>query len=466
MGKKQFAVMEEHKKIFCEGAAKKNLDANKAAELYDLMAKFAEYGFNKSHAVAYALIAFQTAYLKCYHPGIFYAAMLGTEMGNADKVTALIQDAKEFDIDVLPPDINESNWNFNVVNDEGKEKIRFALGAVKNVGQGAVMAIVKERAENGPYRGIIDFVERVDLKALNKRVLESLIKVGALEKCDKMNRKTMLENLELIMSYGAKLQEEKMSGQFGLFDVINAEAKKNGTQNVLNINPIDDFESKEKLQYERELLGIYVSGHPLDKVAHMINELSSMPISGISELQGNDKRDVILAGMITQKKDLLTKKGDKMCFLSLEDLSGKIEGVVFPKTFQEYSSLLNVEEIVVMHGYINLTEEPKKLIVNKIRKLKEEADEKVKMIRIHLQAKEMRDGSLEKIKQVLLSSRGSTPAHIIIENELGRVRIPLSDEFNVTPTPHLAFKLNEIIKNNGVKFIVDGKVEEGASYRM
>ena len=179
------------------------------------MEKFAEYGFNKSHAVAYSVISYQTAWLKYYYPAEFFAALLSSELGSMDKVTQYISDAKHFDIDVLPPDVNESLWPFNVV---GKN-IRFGMGAVKNVGENAVEEIVRERLNAGPFTGFLNFCERVNLKIINTRVFESLIKVGAFDECEKMNRKTLLENLEMILAYCKKRQEEASLGLVSLFDL-------------------------------------------------------------------------------------------------------------------------------------------------------------------------------------------------------------------------------------------------------
>ena len=209
MGKKKVSEMERHKEIFRQGAIENGFDEQKAVDLFDLMANFAAYGFNKSHAVAYALIAYQTAFLKRYYPAEFFAALLSTELNNMDKVTNYINDCTNYDIEVLPPDVNESLWLFNVV--EGN--IRFGMGAIKNVGKAAVEEMVRVREESGPSTSFIDFIERVSLKICGKRALESLILVGAFDRCEKAyNRKTLFNNLEVFMSYGSKKQEEKELG--------------------------------------------------------------------------------------------------------------------------------------------------------------------------------------------------------------------------------------------------------------
>ena len=454
MGKKKISLIEEHRAIFLKGADERGFDQKKADDLYQLMANFAEYGFNKSHAVAYALIAYQTAFLKHYYPACFFAALLSTELSNTDKVTAYINDAKNYDIEVLPPDVNESLWLFNVVGD----KVRFGLGAVKNVGESAVNSLINERVENGEFKGFIDFCQRVDLKAVNKRMIESLIKVGGFDGCERMNRKTLLESMELIIAYAHKKQEEKALGQVSLFGAEENDAST--TMERLDIQEIADFDDREKLGYEKQLMGVFVSGHPLDRFKDVIKQLSSMEISTLMDMTGSDKREVTLAGMITGRKNILTKKGDKMCFATLEDLSGKLECIVFPRTFAEYEEILSSDEPLVMKGFSNLSEEPRKFFPEKILKLRDQAEERVTGVRINVKIDELNQKRLERFKQVLLSYRGTVPLDVIFESEEGRARLPLGQEFLVNPTPQMAAKINEVFQSNSVKFIVDGRIEE------
>lgn len=469
MGKKKEKEMIRHRGIFLNGAKERGYDVKKAEEIYDLMAEFAKYGFNKSHAVAYAVIAYQTAFLKYYYPACFYAALLGTEMNNTDKITMYINDAREIGIEILPPCVNESLFLFNVIG----EKIRFGMGAIKNVGEGPVEAIIAERKANGPFKGFIEFCERVSMRSCNKRVLESLIKVGAFDDCEKMNRATMLEYLEIIVAYAQKKQEEKALGQVNLFDIGE---KTETTEEVLNIVEITDFEDKEKLTYEQQLLGIYVSGHPLDKYGDILKELVSMPISDIHQLpqmakpefdfknrdaNKNDpsKRNLTIAGMISEKKIINTKKGDKMAFVTIEDLSGKIECIFFPKSYMENFEALESDEPLVLGGYVRLSDDRRSFYVNRVRPLTDESDERVSAVRIKIDTNGLTDYTLPKLKQVLLSFRGSVPAHFIFEAEQGRAKMNLNDNYLVNPTPQMAARVNELLNDNSVSFIVDGRLE-------
>ncbi len=469
MGKKLVEEMAVHKEIFRKGAVGRGFDEEKAIALFELMEKFAEYGFNKSHAVAYSVVAYQTAYLKKYYPAQFFAALLGTEINNKDKITSYIQEAKDFNIDILPPDVNQSLWLFNVIGNT----IRFGLGAVKGVGEGAVDDIVRERTENGPFKGYVDFCERISLKSVNKRVMEALIKVGAFDSCEKFNRKTLLENMEFIVSFAEKKQEEKLMGQTSLFDMGDASQS---SEEQLNISESAEFDEKQKLSLEAELLGIYVSGHPLMRYKDIMSKLTSMNLAQIQELltvskpegynpkmkDENDpsKRSVIIAGMISEAKIILTKKGDKMAFVTLEDLHSKIECLFFPKIFAEFEKFLSIDEPLIMSGYVNLSDDVKKFFPTKMSLLKDESEDRVTSVRVNVPLNELHAYSLQQIKQILLSYRGSVPIHFIFDTAEGRARMPLDDNFLVSPSPQMAAKINELLNANSVSFIVDGKVEE------
>jgi DNA polymerase-3 subunit alpha len=469
MGKKKESEMARHREIFLAGAKKGGYELKKAGELYDLMAEFAKYGFNKSHAVAYGLIAYQTAFLKRYYPSCFFAAMLGTEMNNTEKITMYINDAREIGLEILPPDVNDSLFLFNVI---GKD-IRFGMGAIKNVGESPVEAIIAEREENGRFTGFIDFCERVSMRSCNKRVLESLIKVGGFDDCEQMNRASLLEHLELIVAYASKKQEEKALGQVNLFDMGE---KQESTEEMLNITEVTDFDDKEKLRYEKELLGVYVSGHPLDKFGDILAELVSMPISEVHQLPSmpkqefdfknrdankNDpsKRNMTIAGMISEMKVIMTKKGDKMAFVTIEDLSGKIECIFFPRAYMECFEVLESDEPLVLSGYVRLSDDRRSYYVNSVREVSDESDDRVSAVRINVDTQKINEHTLPKLKQTLLSFRGSVPAHIVFEARQGRAKMNLNENYLVNPTPQMAARINDVLNDNSVSFIVDGKVE-------
>jgi len=468
MGKKKISEMDRHREIFCKGAQEKGFDVAKAKDLFELMANFAAYGFNKSHAVAYALIAYQTAFLKKYYCPEFFAGLLSTELNNTDKVTLYINDCKSYGIEILPPDVNESNWLFNVV----AGKIRFALGAVKGIGEAAVEQIVKERLENGNFSGFLDFCLRVSLRIANKRTLEALIKVGAFDHCDQANRKNLLSNLEKIMNFASKRQKEREMGQVSLFEMTGA--LQETSLESLDLNMAEEFSDKEKLNYEHQLMGIYVSGHPLDVYKDIINKLVSIPINQVQELQAApamagagkehgrgrnhaNRRSLLLAGLLTGVRTIITKKGDKMCFAQLEDLSGTIEVIVFPKVYAEYAELLTKDDAILLEGYVNLEEEPRKFFPEKCKLLGEQAEGQVKSVSVKINLDALSSGRLHKFRQILLSYRGTVPTEVIFENNIGKALMVLGEDFLVNPTPQLAHKINEIFNAESVDYQVLGQ---------
>lgn len=451
MGKKKVSEMDRHREIFRTGAKKNGFDEKKAVDLFELMAKFAAYGFNKSHAVAYGLIAYQTAFLKYYYPAEFFAALLSTELNNLDKITAYINDCKNYNIEVLPPEINESIWSFNVI----AKNIRFGMGAIKNVGNGAVIELIREREENGNFSSFIDFCERVNLKNINKRVIESLIKVGAFDSIERFNRKTLLDNMELVINYAQKKQREKEIGQVNLFDMMSEINGDESASGQLDIEETEELTEKEKLTFEYQLMGIYVSGHPLNSYANIIKQVASMTIAKAHEVPGDGKRDMVIAGLVCERKNILTKKGDKMCFLNLEDLSSKIECIIFPRVYAEFENILAEDGPLVFMGQINLSESPRKFFPSRIQKLEKRVEDKVKGVRLKIDYDKMNTYRLKKLKETILMFKGTIPVHIIMNHDDGRARLPLGEGFLVNPSPIFSAKVNEIFDCNAVSFVVN-----------
>lgn len=349
IGKKKADVLAKQRQLFIDGCRKNGLEVEKAAHVYDLIVKFADYGFNKSHAAAYAVLAYQTAYLKANFPTEFLASMLTGVMASSDKVALYIDDCKSLGIQVLPPDVNESLKNFTVVD---KDKIRFGLLAVKNVGANIIDDIIKERLENGPFKSIDDFVSRA--YNLNRRVLESLIKAGA---CDSLvpHRAQLLSCVDLILNYCEGVRRDKESGQMSLFDIFSEPE-----QHSLVLPDIPQFTTKEKLALEKETLGLYISGHPLNDYLH-IYEKGVVNTLDLKELEDNKK--VKVAGTVANVKKIFTKSGKPMAFIELEDMYGVVEVVIFTDQFQRHLTKLSSDEPIVVLGRISLKEEEEPKIV-------------------------------------------------------------------------------------------------------
>ena len=389
MAKKKHKVMEEERQIFVHGLTDKDgnvtvpgcvrngVPENVANEIYDEMIAFASYAFNKSHAAAYGVVAMQTAWLKRYYPVQFMAAMLNSVYGNTGKIAGYIQYCRGRDISVLPPNVNRSRWKFTVDRDaEGKAAILFGLGAIKSVGENAVNAIIRERESAGPFRDIFDFCRRIDTAECNKRVTESLIKAGALDGFG-ANRPQMLAVYEAAMDANQAQKKKNVSGQVSLFDMFGGGEEQPMFDAELRLPDIPDCPAKAKLKMEKDAAGVYMTGHPLDDYREKLKKLT-YTAAEITEPEEEaetpdlDGMFVDLGGILTEVKEKATKKGDYMAFVTLEDMTGQIECLVFPRVFEKYRLLLNTDEAVVISGKISVREdEAPKLLAERVTRLEE-----------------------------------------------------------------------------------------------
>ena len=387
MAKKKHKVMDEEREIFVHGLKDKDgnitvpgcvrngVPEDVANEIYDGMISFASYAFNKSHAAAYGVVAMQTAWLKYYYPVQFMAAMLNSVYGNTGKIAGYIQYCRGRGIPVLPPDVNRSRWKFTVDRDaEGKPAILFGLGAVKSVGENAVNAIRREREENGPFRDIFDFCRRVDTAECNKRMVESLIRAGAFDRM-KANRPQMLLVYERAMDANQTLRKKNVEGQVSLFDMFGGENQPMYDTQITLPN-VPDCSPQVKLQMEKEAAGVYMSGHPLDEYRKILSRMPFTTAKLAAEEDGEsedlDGRFVDMGGILTEVKNKTTKKGDMMAFVTLEDMAGQIECLVFPRILEKYYPLLQEDAAVVISGKISVREEEApKLLVERVTRMEE-----------------------------------------------------------------------------------------------
>ncbi len=350
IGKKIKSLLLAQKKKFIEGAVKNNVDRKIAEEIWHWIEPSARYSFNKSHATCYATIAYQTAYLKVHYPVEFMAALLTSEKTDTERIATLIEECKKMKIEVLPPNINESLKNFTVV--PGKNQIRFGLLAIKNVGENVIDKIVAETKENGPFKSIEDFIQRMDSKSINKRSLESLIKVGAFDQF--AERKKLLYNLERLLEWSRENKKNKASGQQGLFGNSNFD-------NQIKLLSSDPATNIEKLTWEKELLGLYVSSHPLND----FQDILAQKTTSLAKIKSaySDQR-VLVGGIISSIKKIITKTGKPMLFLKLEDLSDKAEVVVFPSILERNLPTFQENKIVFISGRIDHRNNEPKIIAD------------------------------------------------------------------------------------------------------
>lgn len=335
MGKKQADVMAKMKTKFIEGSEKNQIRREVAENLFNIMEEFAKYGFNKSHSAAYAYIAYQTAWLKANYPVEYMAALISSVMSTQDKVPLYVGEARRMKINILPPDINESLNNFSVFD----TNIRFGLGAVKNLGTAAIENILAERAARGPFRSFYDFCSRVDLRVCNKRALESLIKAGAFSSILN-NRNMLLHNLDRIMGAASDLQKHKNMGQMSFFELDSASDMH--FECAPEMEEVPDFDRETLLNFEKEVIGIYVSGHPLDMVREQVQAFAQHTISDLEELE--EGSDTTLAGLVVERRFKTNERNETMLFLKVEDLTGEIEIFVSPKIFEKFRDLLENED--------------------------------------------------------------------------------------------------------------------------
>ncbi len=355
ISKKQPDVIAAQKVAFVDGAKKQGIDPAVAEKVFQLIEYFAGYGFNKSHTAPYALLAYQTAYLKAYYTVEFMAAVLTSEMGNAAKVATYVEECRRLGIRVLPPDVNESLVGFTVVGHEMSQEIRFGLAAVKNVGLGAIQAIIEERKAGGPFRSFQDFCERVDSKVLNKRVVESLTKAGAFDSLG-ARRSQMLAVLDQVLEAAAGARKQRSSGQLSFFDLGGAPGTTGADFQKVQVNlpDVPEYRQEAVLAMEKELLGLYISGHPLGQYEAAIRRYATHSISQLGDLEEGTK--VVVCGMITGERRIATKKGEPMSFLAIEDLAASLEVVVFPRVFEKCRKWLAPDKVVIVRGRVNVVE--------------------------------------------------------------------------------------------------------------
>ena len=359
MGKKKPEVIAGLRDRFMEGALGRGVSERAAQEVFSLIERFAGYGFNKSHSAAYALISYRTAYLRCHYFPEFMASTLTSVMGSSERVAMYIDVCRAAGVDVLPPNVNESFKGFTV----SGNTIRFGLGAIKNVGEGAAESIISARKSGGPFVSFVDFCNRVDMTAVNRKALESLIRCGAFSEFGK--RRALLAIMDQVCDQSAVRQRHQESGQASFFDLFE-EPSGFGTADI-PLPDVPDFSESQILAMEKELLGLYISGHPLASVAEAIRKVATMSVRDLSNAE--DGAYATLAGVIIGRKQIITRTGQPMAFVQIEDLTGQVEVVVFPRTYQECADILARDAIVVVKGRVDVKEEGIKILADSITEL-------------------------------------------------------------------------------------------------
>jgi len=429
MGKKKPEEMEKLRVKFLEGARQNKIAEKKAEKLYELIQKFAGYGFNKSHAAAYAVVCYHTGYLKAHYPTEFMAALMTTDMGNQDKIVGYFTECRDLGIKVLGPDVNESQKNFAVVDGA----IRFGLAAIKNVGEGAVDSVLAIRADSGRFTSFFDFCRRVDLHKVNKRMLEGLIKAGAFDSLG-AKRSQLMAMLDHGIEDGAAAQQERERGQTSIFgEELNGDGSAHG-----HIEPalpnVPEWDQAQRLKYERELTGFYITAHPLARYEATIHALATATTVGIAEL--SDGKEVRLCGIIATVKSMLTKKGDRMAYMTLEDLQGTVEVIVFPDLFKTVGELIAPERLIRVTGTIDRGDKGTKIRGTKIEPLADVQTQSIKRIHIRLATRPEVKDQLPRLLDVFKRHPGATAVSLTFRTESAL-------EAETAPLPHLTVSATE-----------------------
>jgi DNA polymerase-3 subunit alpha len=449
IGKKKADEMAKMRAKFVEGCAATNhIPAKKAGEIFADIEKFAGYGFNKSHSAAYSMVAFQTAYLKAHYPEEFMAALLSSEMGNLDKIPVFINECRTMGLEILPPHINESNVRFKPV----KGGIRYGLAGIKNVGEGASREIVEIRERGGPYKGLMDLCSRAPGQVVNKKTLESLIRSGAVDIGSDVHRARRFTGVDFAMNRAAAALRDKASGQGNLFDMMSG-----GDTRTLTDDQIPDVEpwhESELLIGERELLGVYMSGHPLSQHEQVLKRYQLSTVQGLPTLEDGSQTRV--GGLIAGLTPRFTKKKEAMAIFRLEDLDGSVEVVVYPEAYRDYKVVLAPDKAVLVCGEVKKEESAVKIIASEIYPIEEAPRLFVEHVGIHITVSQAQQGILEKVRDALGLHPGRTPVKICLQFPGGeKVFLDTDGSYKVTCDESLVQEVERLVGEESVYVAVN-----------
>ncbi len=439
MGKKKPEEMAQQREIFTKGAVARGIEESTATYVFDLMEKFAGYGFNKSHSAAYALLAYQTAWLKTHYPEAFMAAVLSSDMDNTDKVVIFVEDCKHLKLSLLAPNINSGFFKFTV-ND--KDEIIYGLGSIKGVGEAAIELIVEERETNGAYTDLFDFCARLDLRKVNKRVLEAIIKSGAMDVFD-VHRASLFASIVPATHAADQQSKNAQSGQDDMFAMFDDSPK-------MDVDYVDTKPWREdvRLRSEKEALGYYLSGHPILRYAEELKQFTKGPIVN---LRPTHNQKVRIAGLVMAVRTMQTKRGDRMAFISLDDSTARIEIAVFADAYITYKDLLVKDSLLVVEGDISLDEYTGgyKMSCQSLQDIATARELHVKQLALNFSLAQMEEGALENLATVLKPYRGGLcPVKVAYERPDARSDFMLGQDWRVKPTDELLEKLEDIFSKD------------------
>ena len=445
MSKKKSEEMESKEKPkFLEGARKKKIPEVKATRIWEQMETFGKYGFNKSHSTAYAVISYQTAYLKAHYPAEFMAALLTSEKDNRDKIISHIASCREMGINVLPPDINESKSDFSVVG----ENIRFGLAAVKNVGVGAIDSIISVREEGGRFVSLLDFCDRVDQRKVNKRVIESLIKCGAFDSTGN-NRCQLMACYEDIMDQAQRRQRERSSGQVNIFEDHGGKPLVDTGDSLLPDFP--EWDHKELLANEKETIGFYITGHPLSRFSDRLGMIANADSSTIS--RKSDRETVAVAGVVTSIREVITKRKETMAYVTLEDLKGSVTVIFFSDVYRSTYDLLHGDDPLLIQGTLDIAEDSIKVIATEATLLASAAEKPYQTAYFTIDVKKTSAEDIQLLRRSLKQFPGTQDGFIRLMEERCETVIYLGEDMKLDLTWPLKKEAERIIGSGAAQFL-------------
>jgi DNA polymerase-3 subunit alpha len=435
MGKKKAEEMAMQRAHFVDGATQNNVNAHTANQIFDLMEKFSGYGFNRSHSAAYAVITYQTAWLKAHFPAEFMAAVLSSDMDNTDKVVIFIEECKRLKIPVLPPNINQSRYKFHV-NTEGS--IVYGLGAIKGIGENAIEHIMQARQKITTFTDLFNFCQQIDLRKINRRVLESLIRSGAMDSFG-VDRGILMASIDKALQMSEQQSQAKSVGQVDLFG------------NVLTSSlPAQQYVSapfyteEQKLVGEKETLGLYLSGHPISRY---LSELGQFVSTRIVELRPQGEKIVRIAGWVVMLKFIMTKSGNRMAILTLDDQSARVEITVFSEAFNTYRDLLVKDQLLIIEGEVNLDEFTggNRMMARRIFSIDQARNTLAKGLSLQLQQAQLTQNFSTQLMQILKPyCGGKCPVYIHYQNTQAGTQVALGESWKIQPQQKLLESLYEL----------------------
>jgi DNA polymerase-3 subunit alpha len=452
MGKKKPEEMAKQRTIFTEGAIANQIDESIATYVFDLMEKFAGYGFNKSHSAAYALVAYQTAWLKRHYPSAFMAAVMSSDMDNTDKVVILKEECEDMELILHPPDINTSHFKFTV-NDENE--ILYGIGAIKGVGEAAIEGLLKERAANGAFIGLYDLCKRVELRKVNKRVLEALIKAGAFDRIND-NRAAHLAELPTAMKVAEQHGKMHQTGQNDLFGLAIQVDANDATETYST--SVEPWTEKERLEAEKITLGMYLTGHPIDQYESELKHIRHACISSLiaDAERSKSKMEGRVAGLVVEMRTRQTKKGTMMGFATLDDKTGRLEVAAFSKTYEKYRELFIKDALLVVEGGLAIDDFSGglRLTADKIYTFEQAREYFARAIVLDWEKTDNADHGrifIEQLKEILQAFKGGNcPIQIAYCNEEAKTSLQLGDDWRIYPTDELILRLKNLLSEQVV----------------